>query len=306
MVTYNTIQSDSDRYLEYIGKHKRAFEIYEDLYPLKLFENYVQIKGFVQTQGRETRTVGCNCSIEKDILYPARFGFGFPSYKEAQVFHNPQKQLEVALNFFRQVESRAEVKLNYQLIQQFFGAHPDFRGVYALGVGLDARPEITNSRLKLYITLKNAQEKVETAIGMCGDSPTLRAFLVNDMMQVGFDLFLDGRTEIELYSVTYEDELRRTDIQSRITPLLPPLALPLLDQCEFFQVGISPANESNMLYFNFSTESNNLIDNLGNELAKKVHAYYRHQPFQVLQVGIPEKEFYSSSIEKVKLYYFFK
>jgi LynF/TruF/PatF family peptide O-prenyltransferase len=122
---------------------------------------------------------------------------------------------------------------------------------------------------------------------------------------VGFDLFLDGRCEIEVYPTITQDELQRVDVRDRITPFLPPRALPLLAQCKACQVGISKANESNILYFNHVFEPNIFIDNLGNEMAKKVHAFYRHQPFQALEVGIPEKDFYASSINHVKLYYLF-
>ena len=307
MVTFNTIQNNSERYLEYIGKHKRAFDIYEDLYPLKLFEDFVQV------HANKDSISACYCNIDKDRLYAARFGLGISglaiglaTLQEAQVLYNRQQQFQAAISFFRKVESHAQVKLNYQLIQQFFSNHFDFRGVTWIGVGVEARPEIGDSRLKLYVTLENAPEKVETAIALCGDSSILRAFLVNKKLEVGFDLFLNGHSEIELYPTITQDELRRVDIRSRILPLLPPHALPLLEQCSIFQVGISPANESNILYFDNVFNPNSFIDNLGNEMSKKVHAYYRHEPVQVLQVGIPEKEFYARSIEQVKLYYLMK
>ncbi|MBW4616811.1 MAG: LynF/TruF/PatF family peptide O-prenyltransferase [Desmonostoc vinosum HA7617-LM4] len=300
MVTFNTIQNNSERYLEYIGKHKRAFDIYEDLYPLKLFEDFVQV------QGKQGGLFRCACNVDRDSLSPARFALMFPLQEELQLLYNPQQHLQVAFNFFRQVESRAEVKLGYHLIQKFFSTHSDFRGIFGIGVGVDAQTNIGDSRLKLFIWLKNSPEKVETAIALCGEQTKMRAFLVNDILLVGFDLFLDGRSEIELYPTITRDELQRVDIRSRIISLLPPCALPLLDQCEMLQVGISAANESNILYFSDVLDPNSFIDNLGNEMAKKVHAYYRHQPVRHLLVGVPEKDFYAPAIEKVKLYYFMK
>nr|QGA72590.1 MusF1 [Desmonostoc sp. PCC 7906] len=300
MVTYKPIQTDSEPYLEYIGKHKRAFDIYEDLYPVKLFEDFVQV------EGRQGGMFRCGCNVTKDELSPARFALFFPTQDDLQLLHNPQQQLEAAFDFFRKVEGRAEVKVNYHLIEKFFGKNPDFRGIYFIAVGVDAQTEIAESRLKLFIHLSNAPDKIESAIALCGDSPTLRAFLVNNDLLVGFDFYLDGRSEIEIYPTIYQEELERADIQSRILPLLPPRALPLLKQCEVLQVGFSPANKSNILYFDFVSDPNTFIDNLGNEMAKKVHAYYRHQPVKHVLVGISEKDLYASSIEKVKLYYFKK
>ncbi len=300
MVTYKPIQTDSERYLEYIGKHKLAFDIYEDLYPLKLFEDFVKVQG-----RKESWFYNC-CNIDKDQLYPARFTFGYPPQKEAKLLHNPQRQLQEAFHFFRQVANRPEVKLNYRFIHQFFSIHPDVRGICFVAVGVDIRTVTTESRLKLFIGLKDAPDKVETAIALCGDSPTLRAFLLNDYnnyLLVGFDLFFDNHSEIELYPTIFEDKLRRADVRNQITPLLPPLALPLLDQCEVFQIGISQANDSNILYFDDVYDPNSFVDNFGNEMVKKVHAYYRHQPIKKLLVGAPEKDFYARSIEHAKLYY---
>jgi LynF/TruF/PatF family peptide O-prenyltransferase len=297
MVTCNTSQSDNERLLEYIGKHKQAFDIYEDIYPLALFED------FVQEQGKKGAMIATGGKGDKDRLYLTGFGFGFLDNKESQTVPNLHQQLQEFLHFFRQVENRVEVKLNYQLIKQFFGVNPDYQGIIELSIAVDARPEIAESRLKLYIILQNAPKKVETAIALCGDSPTLRAFLVNDMLVVGFDLFFDGRSEIEIYPVITQYELQRADIRSRIIPLLPPRALSLLDKCKYFQVGFSRANESNVLYFDTVFDANSFIDNLGNEMAKKIHAYYRHQPFFSLVVGIPEKDFYAPCIEQVKLSY---
>ncbi|MBD2613212.1 LynF/TruF/PatF family peptide O-prenyltransferase [Nostoc punctiforme FACHB-252] len=297
MVTSNPIKANSERYLEYIGKHKLAFDIYEDLYPLKLFEDFVEV------EAKKRGLFYILSNVDKDEIYPARFCLRFPSLEEAQLLYNPQQQLQTALNFFRQVESRPEVKLNYHHIQQFFGSISDFQGIILMAVAIDARTVITESRLKLYVWLKNAPEKVETAIALCGDSPTLRAFLVNDKLQVGFDLFFNGESEIEVYPIISQDELQQFHIRDRIIPLLPPRALPLLQQCAVFQVGFSEANESNILYFDYVHDPNSFVDNLGNEMTKKVHAYYRHQPIKSLTVGIPEHNFYGRAIEHVKLYY---
>ncbi|MFN6515995.1 MAG: LynF/TruF/PatF family peptide O-prenyltransferase [Nostoc sp. CreGUA01] len=296
MVTYKPIQTNSERYLEYISKHKLAFDIYEDLYPIRLFEDFVQV------EGKKGGSCFILSNIDKDQLHPGRFGLSFPSLEQAQLFYNPQKQLQTAFEFFEKVESRPEVKLNYHHIQEFFN-NSDFQGIFLMGVAIDARPEIIDSRLKLYIWLKNAPDKVEKAIALCGDSPTLRTFLVTDRLQVGFDLFFNGQSEIEVYPIINQDELQQVHIRNRIIPLLPPRALPLLKQCEVFQVGFSPANESNILYFDFVRDPNGFVDNLGNEMTKKVHAYYRHQPVKSLTVGIPEHNFYERSIEHVKLYY---
>src|SRR3712207_5800287 len=106
-MNYKPIQVHSKPYLEYLEKHKRAFDIYEDLYPLKLFEDFVQV------EGRQGGLFRCACNVTKDELSPARFSLFFPTQDDLQLLHNPQQQLEAAFDFFRKVEGRAEVKVNY-------------------------------------------------------------------------------------------------------------------------------------------------------------------------------------------------
>ncbi|NEO31391.1 MAG: LynF/TruF/PatF family peptide O-prenyltransferase [Symploca sp. SIO3C6] len=287
MITANNVSIDSDKNLRYLGEHKRIFGV-ENLYPLELFENFVQ--------ARQDCLIDCACKIDQDKLHAARFSLAFVNQQDAK------EQIRAALNFFGKVERRIEVKLNYQLLQEFLGIGFDFTKVIKILVGVDARREITDSRLKLFIWIDDYPEKLETAIALAGDSQDLRLLLVNNQLLVGFDFWLDGRNAIELYPTISAEEWQRVDVRQRLTTVFSPPALRLLDDCYKLQIGFSQANESKILYFH-ALEPSNFVDNLGNDLASRIDAYYRHQPVKALVVSIPESELLAGSIQKLNMYY---
>jgi LynF/TruF/PatF family peptide O-prenyltransferase len=243
----------------------------------------------------------CCCNVEKDRLHPARFNLSFDEIISDKRYVYPN--LNKALNFLHQVEGRPGVKLNYHLLQQFLGKGLDISKVTWMSLAVDARTELSDTRLKFYITLEDYPEKMATAIALCGENRDWKKLLVSNQLLVGFDFFLDGRAAVEVYPTFFPKELQRGDVQLYLKSILPPQALPLLEKSASFQIGISDANESDVLYFDHVFDPNSFVDNLNNEMAKKVHAYYRHQPVKALLVGIPESEFSAWSIQHLKMYY---
>ena len=80
----------------YIGIHKQIFEI-KNFYPLDIFDSFVtQI---------ETTSENCylesSCKIERDKLYPARFGIGF-TLKNLKQLNNKPDYSYLNKMFFKQ------------------------------------------------------------------------------------------------------------------------------------------------------------------------------------------------------------
>ncbi|QEI40303.1 hypothetical protein BMF77_00868 [Dolichospermum sp. UHCC 0315A] len=287
MITYDNFVTDSEINLTHIGKHKQVFEIEDYLFPLGHFEKLVQ--------GQKDAIIDCACKIDHDRLHAARFTLTWTK-------PDAKSQINAALNFFNAVAARVEVKLNYQLLHKFLGNNFDFSKVIKVLIGVDARREVKDSRLKLFIWIDNYLEKTETAISLCGNSPELRSILTNNNLLIGFDFSLNGSHEIEVYPTLSAEEFVRENVQIRLAKILPAKALEFLKVCHLLQIGFSQANESKILYFH-PTDHNYFVDNLGNHLADRVHAYYRHQAVRALVVCIPESELIKSSIQKLNMYY---
>lgn len=287
-------QTHHEEISRFIGEHKQAFDI-DNLYPLNLFEEVAS------RLGHRARALGCCCNIERDKLYPARFYFVFqPMPSKPEIFFS---DLRTVLSFIERTKERPEVQINDQSLQQFLATGLDASKVKGISFGVDIRPDLRESRIKLSLLIENYPEKMETAISLCGENRDWKKLIVNRKLLVGFDFFFNNRSSVEVYPTFYREDLQRFEVKKHLEEILPPRAFKLLPESEWFQIGISNDNESDVLYFNDLICPNSFIDNLANQLTNRVHAYYRHQPFKTMLVGIPMAEFSAWSIQKVKLYY---
>lgn len=263
MITANNVSIDSKKNLRYIAEHKSVFDL-EYFYPLDIFENFVQ-----QAEGWGLE---CSCKIDEDRIYAARFNLLLENNQDLDY------QLKAVLNFLNTVEARADVKLNYRLLQQFLGVDFDFSKVTTIFIGVDLRKELAASRLKLWFILKDYPEKVEAAIALHGEHKDLRTLLVgNSLVLVGFDFSLDNRSAIKLYPEFKQQDWLRVDIQKRLAQVLSPTALQLLVDCSAITIAFAEDNDEKTVHYH-PLNPNTFISNLRHDLASRVHAHYHDKP----------------------------
>ncbi len=278
----------NNKKLDYIGAHKNAFEI-EYLYPLDIFEQFVEKTG--------NCLIECSCKIKKDIIYPARFDLQF---SDKQYINN----LNAVLKFFNQVEARVEVHLNYEILQQFLGNDFDFSKVQTMLTGVDLRSELSESRLKLFIRIGNYPEKVAIAKQLQGDNPELERILRYDTLHIGFDFYLDGRSAIELYPEVKREEFQQIKVRKLLEEILSPSALKPLAISTMMGLGISQANEANVLYYHLENCQEFLNYFPINDAARRVHDFYlQQQGGGKMWVALSESELIAGRIENINLYY---
>jgi LynF/TruF/PatF family peptide O-prenyltransferase len=286
MITEANTLLDSNENLHYIGEHKRTFHV-ESLYPLDIFECFVkEVKGW----GLE-----CSCKIEKDKLYPARFNLfrNNPGFEE----------FDTVFDFFRQVEARDDVKLDYWLMQRFLGDDFDPNKITQILVGVDLRRELLASRVKFWLVIQDYPEKQETEIALGDPTEELRALIAcTSLVVVGFDFFLDGSSTIELYPRIMSDELEAVEVRRLLAKFMSPPTLRLLENCWAFGFGFSKANPETVLYCP-TPEPDSFISNLHNQLANRVHDYYRKQPIKATIVALRESELLAGAVQNLNLYY---
>jgi LynF/TruF/PatF family peptide O-prenyltransferase len=286
------IQNRHEENLRYIEDHQQIFDI-ENSYLLNLFKEFIGEK-----RKYKGGSISCCCNIENDHLYPERFVY----LCEVRVSDPTIRLLDIEdfLSFSYHVEERPEIQIDRSLLQQFLATGLDPSKVVMLIFGIDNRPELRHSRIKIYVTVRNYPEKIATAIALCGKQRDWGNLIVNGTLQIGFDFFFNNRAAVEVYPIFYKADLQRPDVQSYLAKRLPAKLLPLLQESEYLQIGISNDNESDVLYFK---ASNNMMNSLGNERVKQVYSKYRNLVFEDLYIGIPESEFSAESIQSVKMYY---
>ena len=289
---FESIAHDREKRLRYFNEHKRLFDV-ENYYLLEKYEEFVEGQ-------KHNCLIECGIKINLDRFYASRFNLGY-----LQKEGNKQHLVIGAFDFFRKIETRVEAKIDYQLIQDFLYGF-DYNKITNVFVGVDARAEIYESRVKLFIQMENYPEKVEEAMRFYGDSvetSEIRQLIsYNNFLLVGVDFYLDGGTALELYPAVFEEDLHRADMWELLGKMLPSKALKLLKASDSLQIGFSKANNSKVFYFTPINPSL-FVDSLGNETAKRVNAYYRDREVLNVVVAIQESELRQPSIQKLNMYY---
>ncbi|MEA5517008.1 LynF/TruF/PatF family peptide O-prenyltransferase [Nodularia sp. UHCC 0506] len=285
MIVSNQNPNNVNHHIRYINEHKQAFDV-EYFYPLDIFENFAE--------QIEDCTIECSCKLEQDKIYATRFNILFQD--------NYQQQFNSVLNFFRKVEARVDVKFDYQLIEQFLGNDFDFSKVLTIFTGIDLRNEFEDSRLKFWFIIKDYPEKVETAISIHGNSQDLRSLIFGNLLLVGFDFCFNGRSDIKLYPEIKRHEFELSNIQLQLGKLLSKPALELLKYSSALTVSLSRDKQEKTLHYH-PLDPNEFIYNLRNDMANRVHNYYRNKSVNHVIVGFPERELITGSIKNLSLYY---
>ncbi len=175
--------------LQFIRAHQNAFDV-EPIFPLQLFEDFV---GGVEGDC----TIEASCKVEVDKLIASRFLLFFPN--QTQSWTN---KLAQSLKFFRQVESRADVRLNYDLLHKFLGNDFDFSKMTSFSTGIDLRKNLADSSLKMHIRIDNYPEKLATVLALDSsiNPRILHKILLRFISGIGLDFYLDGTTNQQLLS----------------------------------------------------------------------------------------------------------
>jgi LynF/TruF/PatF family peptide O-prenyltransferase len=167
----------SEQRLRFIKAHQAAFEV-EPLYPLEIFEDFV-------VRLAENCTIETSCKIESEYLIASRFMLFF--------FTNFEENLTRTLTFFDQIGSRADVNIDYSLLDLFLEGGLDFDKVKSLSNGVDLRRNLADSSLKMHLKLSNYPEKIKKALDLYGDrSDPLISFFLPLVSLIGFDFYFDG------------------------------------------------------------------------------------------------------------------
>jgi LynF/TruF/PatF family peptide O-prenyltransferase len=287
-------KSLSEQRLRFIRAHRQAFEVEPSLYPLEIFEDFI-----AKLDDNSVSSLEASCKIEADKLLAARF----------LAFINPpfESSLAQALKFYRQVENRVGVRLNYDLLEQFLGKSFDFSKVRRFTVGVDLRQNIADSSLKMHIRLNDYPEKIAAALALHDNqySKALRWIALQTIPQVGFDFYLDGRSEIELYSELTEEQFQQPHIRALLEQSFPPAVLKPLQVSSIFYSGLSKANANPVLYYHLKDKKDLLNYFAINDMARKVQAFYQHQEVSSkMWVGVAQQELLNSRIENIRLYYY--
>lgn len=276
----------------YIDKHKNAFEV-ENSYILNIFES------FVDKIERITYSIlECSCKIEYERLYPARFNIGFAP--------NNEKQFNAVFKFLSQIAVKLDVELDYSLFKRLLSSDFNLVKIKELIVGVDLRRELSESRLKIGLTIEDYPELTNFGINLHSNlKETAQTLLtISYLLHIGLDLYLDGHSEIEIYPYIKKDEFQEIGVRQKLERVLSNPALNPLPVCSRICVGLSNSNSDKIIYYYLERLDDFHNYFLVNDTARAVHAYYREHLIREMCVALPEQELVNGiTIQKLNLYY---
>ncbi len=103
------------------------------------------------------------------------------------------------------VERRIDVKINRNFLDKFSLLYINSSKIENNTIGIDLRPTVRDSAIKIYMHInpgEGNEDLVMTAIALDGTqySPEVTEVLVKDVIVIGFNLFLDGSTNVEIWA----------------------------------------------------------------------------------------------------------
>ncbi|VXD25895.1 LynF/TruF/PatF family peptide O-prenyltransferase [Planktothrix paucivesiculata] len=289
-----------ERRLQFIRTHLDAFDV-EPTFPIPLFEQAVfEIEG---SCGIES-----SCKVENDRLFAGCFdvsNYGDVSWPGS---------LKYALKFLDRVESRVNVKFNRDLLQQFASLHIDSRKILDSSVGLHLDPKLENSVVRIYLHIKpeeDPEELVRTAIEIDGSHYPIELLqvLLKDVIIIGFNLFFDGCSDVELMAGDLGKEYRGNNQRGRAfatyaQKIFSKKVIALYKASDIFFVSFSKIREYPFLYFQFNDIKELKKQFSFNSLGDRIYGFCQNQDcIAYAAVGVKEQDLESSRLENFHFSY---
>lgn len=291
--------NSKEQRLQLIRAHLEVFDV-EPIFPISLFEKVVF--DLDSCLGIEP-----SCKVEGNTLFAGRFN--------ALITENWPQSIGEALKFLDAVESRVGVSINRKLLERFLAEHIQSSKIIGNTIGIDLRPDIKKSSLKIHIPFDNKQdcdELIMTAMALDDSyySPELTQVLLKDCYQVGFDFFLNGHSTIEFYTCCSGKKnqcflgKRGSYLRSYMKNNFSQKIASLIEKSTIFILGLSKENINPVLYFEFD----NLKDVRNcfsfNSLGDRIYGFCQNRRLDgFVGVGVTEKDIENNQLENFRFYY---
>jgi LynF/TruF/PatF family peptide O-prenyltransferase len=289
-----------ERRLQFIRTHLDAFDV-EPTFPIPLFEEAVlEIEG---SCGIES-----SCKVENDRLLAGCFdvsNYGDVSWPGS---------LKYALKFLDRVESRVNVKFNRDFLQQFAALHINSIKILDSSLGLHLDPKIENSVVRICIHIKPEQdpeELVRTVISLDGSQYSLELLqvLLKDTIIIGFNLFLNGCSDVELIAGDLGKEYRGKSQRGRAFTAyaiknFSKKVMDIYQASDIFYVSFYKTGDNPCLYFQFNDIKELKKQFSFNSLGDRIYGFCQNQDcIAYAAVGVKEKDLESSRLENFHFSY---
>jgi LynF/TruF/PatF family peptide O-prenyltransferase len=208
--------------------HKKGFGLEENTF-LRLFETLLSTPPCSMLE--------CSVKISPQGTHAGRFRLG---YERKDI----REGLHAIYDFLHEISRCKNVHLNRSMLSQIINNGLDVSRVIAIGVGLDYKTDMNDSKVKCYLLLRKYPAKVEQVISLHPPLDGIRDYLVHEEFGFGIAMYFDGRTSIEIYPSLDRQDLNNAALMDR---------LKLRDAARVF------IEESNLLHISFEGDGRRLL-----------------------------------------------
>jgi LynF/TruF/PatF family peptide O-prenyltransferase len=208
--------------------HKKGFGLEDNTF-LRLFEALLATPPCSMLE--------CSVKVSPQGTHAGRLRLG---YEQKDI----QEGLRKIDDFLHEISRFKTVHLNRSMLSQIINKDLDLSRVIAIGVGLDYKTDMPDSKVKCYLLLRGYPAKVDQVILLHPPLDNIRDYLVHEEFGFGISLYFDGRTSIEIYSSFGRQYLNNAALMDK---------LKLRDAARVF------IEESNLLHVSFESDGRRLL-----------------------------------------------
>ena len=258
--------------------HKKTFNI-KNSPILDLFESLLKLS--------TSYTVECSAKISEEEVFTERVYLWY----HGDFNHNLRK----VFDFMNLVSKVNGVKLDTSLLEKIwhnFNATKIKRIVCAV----DLRPNMEESRVKLYFDLFNYDSKISQVCSLCGLKNLPGTPFKTSLF--GLDFNLSGESRLKLYP-----HLKNPIVsEEKNTLSLPPRVLDLLDMCHSFSMCLFGSSTERTMHF-FPSEREKFVKLLGNSKLEEIYSLTSQLKGRSCVLGLVEHEIVTGDIKSINYYY---
>jgi LynF/TruF/PatF family peptide O-prenyltransferase len=208
--------------------HKKEFGLGENTF-LRLFEELLSRP--------PCSLLECSAQISPQGTHAARLRLG---YEQPHI----QKGFCALYDFLEKITECENICLNCDMLGQIASNNLDISKVMALGLGLDLKENIPDSKVKGYFLLREYPEKVDQVISLHPPLDGIHDYLIHDEFGFGIALYFDGRSSVEIYPCLDHQDLNNAA---------------LMDKLKLRDVVCTFLEEYDLLYISFEGDGRRLL-----------------------------------------------
>jgi len=273
--------------------HKKEFGL-EDNKFLRLFEELLSEP--------PCSVLECSSEISPKGIHAARLRLG---YQEEDI----QKGLDASYRFLNGIAACEGVRLNHKILDGIVDKRLSLSRIPQMGIGLDYREEIHDSKVKYYFLIREYPEKVNQVLSLHPPVDTIDAYLNHEEFMFAINMDFSGRTSVEIYPLLRRQDLRDGALVEKLNLRDPVLAF--IEECSGLHISFQAGGER-VLHFH-PRNPTRFVHLIGNrrlslfysnvQILKFFFGRWKIKEAVSVIISLIEDEIMSKNIQNINLHY---